>query len=68
MTDFWNRQNNLFEFCSHLTAGVQEESVENKILYLFTGSLLHFSPRKGYLLLSAKNTLSNQETTDPIKI
>lgn len=36
MTDFWNRQNNLFEFCSHLTAGVQEESVESKNLYLFT--------------------------------
>lgn len=42
MTDFWNLQNNLFEFCSHLTVGVQEESVESKNLYLFTGVFIAF--------------------------
>lgn len=30
--------------------------------------LLHFSPRKGYLSYSAKNTLSNKQTTDPVKV
>lgn len=47
MTDFWNHQNNLFEFCSHLTAGVQEESVESKNLCLFTGVFSAFFSRTG---------------------
>lgn len=46
VTDFWNRQNNLFEFCSQLTAGVQEESVENKNLYLFAGVFTAFLSQK----------------------
>lgn len=46
MTDFWNHQNNRFEFCSHLTAGVQEKSVESKNLYLFTAVYCIFLPEQ----------------------
>lgn len=51
LTDFWSRQNNLFEFCSHLTAGVQEDSVENKNLYLFTTVLITLPVKDTYHIL-----------------
>lgn len=54
MTDFWNRQNNLFEFCGHLTAGVQEESVESKNLYLFTGVFIAFFSQNGIPIIFCK--------------
>lgn len=71
MTDFWNHQNNLFEFCSHLTAGVQEEGVESKNLCLFTGVFSAFfsqNRRKQNLSNSAKDTLSNEQSTEPVKL
>jgi len=52
MTEFWNHQSILFEFCSHATAEVQEESVENKNLYLFTGVFIAFFSQKRIPIIS----------------
>lgn len=52
VTDFWNCQNNLSEFCSHSTAGVQEESVENNLVFIHWSFYSIFLPEKiTYLIL-----------------